>query len=293
MNKVDHIYHFTKSIDTVMSIFDTGFKPSYCIEKLAEKNMLVPMVPFSNILLYHYGEDQVLFYGNYAIGFKRDWAIINDLNPVAYTFENGMLYNAINDLILSTAIFNSLPEFKDYYKSIHEKGTDIGQTLKLIPQIGTKSFPKEVMPILSYICKNYNEELVELIYEFSKKIYDTNWSILKLTKPYKVITKDNIEFIAYNDREWRKLYSDLDIILQNDANYNDWTIKDKPHFNEQKYLLKFDITDVKCILVEKKEQIIDFLDYLNRKFENKLIDSLLANKELIIGTKNTLIENGF
>lgn len=293
MNKIDHVFHFTKTIDIVKSIFDTGFKPSYCMEKLGELDMLVAMVPFSNILLNDYGKDQVIFYGNYAIGFSRDWAINNDINPVAYTYENGILYNSINELILSTVMFKSLPEFKHHYKAFHEKGIDISQCSKLNPQIGTKSFPKEVVPIIRYICENYNEELVDLIYEFSKKIFDTNWSILALTKPYRVLTKDNIERIAYNDREWRKLYADLDVLLESDANFNEWVGKNKPHFNEPQYLLKFDITDVKCVLVNNKEEVTDLIDYLNCKFDNKVIDSLVVSKELIIGTKDTLIENGF
>ena len=288
MNKIDHIYHFTDSIDKVKSIFDTGFKPSYCIEKLAEINMLVPMVPFSNIQLNDYGKEHVIFYGNYAIGFNRDWAIANGINPVTYTYENGTLYNAINELILSTVMFKSLPEFKDYYKSFN-----LTNHVKLTPKIGNIPFPKEAEKIIGYICKNYNEELVDLIYEFSKKIFDTNWSILALTKPYRVLTNDNIERIAYNDREWRKLYADLDVLLESDANFNEWVGKNKPHFNEPQYLLKFDITDVKCVLVNNKEEVTDLIDYLNCKFDNKVIDSLVVSKELIIGTKDTLIENGF
>jgi hypothetical protein len=288
LNPIDNLFHFTKDIKVLKEIFKHGFKPSYAKETLAENDIIVPMVSFSNILLRDTGEDQVLHYGDFAICLSRDWGIANEINPVVYTYDKGLLYNALNTFIQNSLLLSNLQEFKPSLKEFSDCKCGPFSKVIILSQI-----PKQVMDILDYLSNQYDESLVDILINHSKKIYDTNMPILTLTKQYKVLNNHGREFIAYNDREWRKLYTDLKIYFIGDEEYEKWNRTSKPHFNSDPYLLKFSIEDVKAILVQTAEHIDEMTKELKVIYGAEKIENQIASKSLLIGTKNMLEANNF
>src|SRR3954467_12670457 len=102
LNLVNHLSHFTRSYNALESIVKEGFMPSYAKEKLAKREVMVSMISFSNVLLRDVGDEEVLSYGQYALIFDRDWGIANILNPVSYTYEDGLLDEALTNILKST-----------------------------------------------------------------------------------------------------------------------------------------------------------------------------------------------
>lgn len=91
------LFHFTKNIDNLISILKTNFRPSYCSEKInfANRNRWqVPMVCFCDIPLSQI-EEHISWYGKYAIGMTKEWAVKNNVNPVLYINDEVELGNKI------------------------------------------------------------------------------------------------------------------------------------------------------------------------------------------------------
>jgi hypothetical protein len=217
MKTIDHIYHFTKDLDVLKAVIDLGFMPSYSKETLGNRNILVPMVSFSNILLRDVGEEEVLSYGEFAIGFTRQWGINNSLNPVTYTYEDGLLEKNIQTY-LDNAIFLSRI---DHYKEYFERLSQVPQGRPFSELIELTNTSNEVSSILDFLSKNYSEEynapLFEMIANHAKVIGDATLPIITLTKRHEIVSSEDQKFIAYNDREWRKNYPELGFLFQTNA----------------------------------------------------------------------------
>lgn len=98
----DSIAHHTGSIEKLRQILrNEQFKAQYCEEKIyvsKQKHiyLAIPMVSFADIRPTDYvrafwkpkkkGEKRILgYYGDYAIGLTKDWAVQNNVIPVLYT----------------------------------------------------------------------------------------------------------------------------------------------------------------------------------------------------------------
>lgn len=87
--KSNTLFHFTKSRETLKRILKNGLWPHYCLEDVgwlgydAHDYVAYPMVCFCDIPLSRIS-DHVNFYGEFGIGFTRQWAEANGLNPVLY-----------------------------------------------------------------------------------------------------------------------------------------------------------------------------------------------------------------
>lgn len=96
------IFHFTPSYTNLISILESGFNISYCLEEydLADGTVSigVPMVSFSDIPLSHivYSSPS---YGQYCIGLTKEWASLKKINPVLYLEPNSYLSEIIFDFI--------------------------------------------------------------------------------------------------------------------------------------------------------------------------------------------------
>lgn len=288
LKQVDYLFHFTKTTEALKKIFQHGFKPSYANEKLADRNIKVPMVSFSNILIRDVGEKEVIYYGGYAICMAREWAIKNRINPVVYTYNDGLLYNALNTFIDNSTFLAFLNDLKEKIKEISD--CKCGPISKMMKLTNTSA---ESVAMLDYLSMHYNEELIQIVSKHSKTFHDTNLAIITLTKPYKVTTAEGKEFIAYNDREWRKLYPDLSFLVEESEDYKKWDKEAKPHFHKDPYLLEFAIQDVKAVLVDKETDIADLVEEINKQYGKELIDDLLSKKHLNIGTKEMLEKENF
>ncbi len=285
MKSIDYLFHFTKSIENLKAILKEGFKPSYGIEQITNKTILVPMVSFSNILLRDVGGDEVINYGDFAICLSREWGISNNINPVIYTYDNGVLDNTLNTFLHNTLMLTPLKDFKENLKEISDNG--IGPFSNKINVTNTSP---EVIKIFDYLSMNYNGELCDLISNLGNVLYNANFSILTLTKPYKVKNGDGEEFIAYNDREWRKSYEELSIVYESNEKFEYWRNTPKPHFNEPQYRLTFSINDIKAIVVKDETDVAEIINFLKYSFGEYIIDELVHLKSLHIGTKKELIK---
>lgn len=108
----DLVFHFTNSLDTIMSILENGFRPGVAIEDIAfmlpahedEINngrkmteVAIPMVCFTDIPL-ELSSAHRKRYGKYGIGLSKKWAIEKGLNPVSYVVLNSGFWAAFNHL---------------------------------------------------------------------------------------------------------------------------------------------------------------------------------------------------
>gem|GEM_PF-3090613 len=287
VNHIEHLTHFTGSLDSLTTILNEGFKPSYAKETLTGNQIMVAMVSFSNILYRDVGQGEVLSYGDYGVAFSRGWGISKKINPVIYTYDGGLLEQALQKILYSTVFLRAMENYKDQFANFHKAGLIFSKKIKLT------NTSEQVYAILDYITTHYTPELVDILAGHAKSIYDTNFPLLLLTKPYTVMNGAGRRFTAYNDREWRKLYQEIPPLFEGDDAYNKYDRTAKPHFHEEAYRLSFDITDLKAIMVKHSDEIKLVQDHLSEKHGEKRVAALLDTKSLIIGTKDMLIANGF
>src|SRR5689334_2541951 len=89
--RINHIFHYTTSFDSLIGILSNGFVPSYCQEEITDLIYLIPMVSFCNISIRDV--DLYMRYGNYGIGMSVNWAIKNRISPVIYIHETSPFNN--------------------------------------------------------------------------------------------------------------------------------------------------------------------------------------------------------
>jgi hypothetical protein len=294
MKIIDHLFHISDDLARIKNILQNGFKPSYAREKFGEYTILVPMVSFSNILLRDVGKEEVLNYGSYGIAFIRQWGIDNDIHPVAYSYENGIVDQAIKDYFFLTIFLSNFAPYKDkmrVWSDGYKKKSD--EWIPFSKRIHLTNTAKEVMALLDLLSTNYSEELADSLINYATAIRRATLPMIKLAKPYRVRNSHGKEFIAYNDREWRKIYHDLDFLIADTEEYHKWTNIHKPHYNDEEHRLRFAPTDIKAVLVEKDEQVSDMTYFLQALFGIEVVDSLLASGSLTIGTKEYLMAADF
>lgn len=92
------IIHFTNSSDALKGILQNGFKVHICQENIILGGELieinVPMVSFCDIPLSKIKE-HIIKYGEYGVGFTKEWAEKNGLNPVLYVEKNSLLSHSL------------------------------------------------------------------------------------------------------------------------------------------------------------------------------------------------------
>ena len=287
MKLVDTILHIT-DLNGLTIILDEGFKPSYAKETLRKMSIRIAMVSFSNILLRDWGEDEVISYGSYGLGFTREWAIKNNLNPVIYTYEAGELETAMEDYLNNSVLLSRLKGFKKHFAGF----TKIGKG-KFSDYIKVTNTSKEVINLADYLSVKYDEELIEILSAYANAIFDGTKKIINLTKPYKIIDSEKKERIAYNDREWRKIYKELDFVVEGSDEYAHWEATKKPHIYDEKFRLNFEIENLKIIVIKEKEDFDKVLAILLKKHGEKKVRGLIDSKNLLIDTKANLIEQGY
>ena len=78
-------FHYTKDLNTLISILQNGFRGHYCREEFRYNqkiiNIYVPMVSFCDIPLSHIPD---ITYGGFGIGMYSVWGNAQKLTPVCY-----------------------------------------------------------------------------------------------------------------------------------------------------------------------------------------------------------------
>jgi len=287
MKEINTVFHFTKELDRIKQILnDGGFKPSYAIEKFGNRNILVPMISFSNISLRDVGNNEVIDYGNYAIGFDRLYATKIELNPVCYIYENSEMEKAILNLIDLSTILQGVGILKDI--------TQVSNFTKITDHIKLTPLLVEVENLLNSITKETSDEMISAIKSYSAKIYENAYYQLLLAKPYRITNKIGETKVAYNEREWRKSYKELVPLFETDKSgksnpeYAKWSTTQKPHFNDQNHMLKIGIENIKFIVVNEEREIQGIEDILLNIYGKDKMDKVYSSGLFQIGTLENL-----
>ena len=286
-NRVDTLFHIT-NFANLQTLLIEGFKPSYAKEQLGDRDIIVPMISFSNVLLRDLGENEVLNYGEYGIGFSRSWAISKNINPVIYTYKDGEAQASLTNYLENVVLVSKLRDFKEQF----EEWTKC-KCGKLSSSLNITNTSEEAMNLVDFVSSNYNEELVEHLTNFANSIFSATKPFIYLTKPYQVENRNGDTFIAYNDREWRKTFIELDFQVEDTKEYDHWLNQKKPHFHEEKYRLTFDVSEISAILIKNEDERSDIIDALSQKFPKVEIENLIKGEKLFIDTKDKLIALGF
>lgn len=259
--KVGHIFHYTKTFDSLLGILKTGFHPSYCQEKVGNLKYLIPMVSFCNISIGDVG--LYMRYGDYGIGMTMDWALNNRISPVIYVHENSPfsdLHNKINKLLLYD-IFGR--QFERYQKVIDD------------------AIAKGEHPDTSVgVQKEEDTNLIAAINEITVPAlqYFKNWKINYYGK----------EIITYQEREWRYiplLKEEKKIVSSDEDAYRpliDEKQNPKPHLPGYSLVIK-SLDDIKYIIIKNDEERKAVYDTLCQMLGTQsVLDALIGGRLMIL-----------
>lgn len=270
MIQVDQLVHQTQKLDWLLSILKNGLHGSYAKEKFDGRKVLIPTICFSNILYRDIGHDQIVDYGSYGISIDRDWAIKeHDLTPVMYyvpesTLEKTLInsfYNALHIQIVDTILIEAI---KDSTK------------FKFSENIFLEPTPsQQIIELFDYVKNTTDRELIRKVAAVTNLILGNSFFQLLHSKPNIVITDDGKSFVAYNDREWRKVLNPESggLIFETgtgedtiDPKYTKWSKEPKPHLKEVENTIKVPIERIKCISVAKECEIEIVRKYIENEF---------------------------
>lgn len=104
------LIHFTRDIENLKKIIETGFMVNLCEESIVLKEKIttfyVPMVSFCDIPLSEIVE-HTNRYGTYGIGMTKEWGESKGINPIIYLQKKSLLTKALQASIkLSLANIN-------------------------------------------------------------------------------------------------------------------------------------------------------------------------------------------
>ncbi|RKN04360.1 hypothetical protein D7035_21835, partial [Aquimarina sp. AD1] len=135
----------------------------------------------------------------------------------------------------------------------------------------------EVKNLLNTLDKNVNDEFINSLKIIFENYYENSLKQMLILKPYSVENKSGETKIAYNEREWRKSFFDLNFISEitpkgeKNKEYEKWINTSKPHYKE-KYIQNFELSDIKLIYVENEQEINDLHDFIKENFGNKTVE---------------------
>ncbi len=101
------LFHFTDSVDNILSILTNDFQPRYCLEDFRifrpvegeSLEMAIPMVCFCDLPLFSI-KKHLSFYGRYGIGMSKLWGQTCGISPVFYLTPNSPLSKAMGSILL-------------------------------------------------------------------------------------------------------------------------------------------------------------------------------------------------
>lgn len=273
----DTLFHFTDRLENIISILENGFYPRYCMEQINEKEIAIPIVCFCDIPLSQI-KNHINNYGKYGIGLKKEWGIENGLNPVFYANfhvnqESFVVKNIknISKYLVEASAQKILSPWIEFNKKV-----DVDKLL-LLPENYLDS-----LDLNSHyeLCENLEEfinSLPKIVESDEIKTNYSNFYLIYNIKPYEgqKWDKDNFEFNGeytrfYDEREWRYI-PDMDISTFCKLGYLE---KEKFKENSNKdeknkeiselYKLNFKAKDIKYIVVESDEDILNLCNAIDR-----------------------------
>jgi hypothetical protein len=98
------LFHFTSKLETLLIIIESSrFRASYNVEDISDfypsaKLAGIPMICFCDIPLKFISEHPMA-YGNYGLGFKKEWGLRLGINPILYRAANSPIIETLNEAI--------------------------------------------------------------------------------------------------------------------------------------------------------------------------------------------------
>lgn len=104
------LFHFTSSMENLLSILTDEFRPRFCLEnsyvltagRMPEHEQHehgIPLVSFCDLPLSQIGF-HLSVYGDYGIGMTKSWGRAQGISPVLYMYPEGSLSSTFSDLLI-------------------------------------------------------------------------------------------------------------------------------------------------------------------------------------------------
>lgn len=264
MKQINQLIHCTKTIERLKSILENGLFTSYNKEDFFDETVLVPMISFSNVLFRDLGNNETMDYGSYGIAVNRDkFTFKHDLNPVLYFKNESEIGEGIKKVFFDSIIVEILPFVKEFYQRTN------GHCGDFLSKIGISNLSTEALNIIGSINENTPDEVFGFYKSIFEKVFLLSRNQILISKPCKIENAQG-EFIAYNEREWRKSFFDLNYVKQTDGKGNENPLyksiinSPKPHIKEEKYSLKISLNELTNIFVENESDVEEISNFLKR-----------------------------
>lgn len=267
------LFHFTDHVDKLDGILKNEFMPKYCLENHSEfyfpiklfgnyTERAVPMVCFCDIPLSQI-HNHIEVYGGYAIGLKKSWGVTKQISPVMYTFPTSSSTDAIKRSF-SSLLEQVIQQELELRKSKSDR-TDNSHKVQLM-------IAENLERIVSY-CKPYEGKLYR------------NGNLL------------NQQAKFYDEREWRfvpdqSLLDRFEIpsLLKKEEYLNVEERQKHESILSEKCRLTFEPDDIKYIIVNKEEEIMEMInkirDIKSSKYEpdsvQKLITRIISLEQILV-----------
>lgn len=263
--RTSSVFRFSKDFEMLKRIIRDGIIPNFCEEDLSFDSVDfcvgIPMASFCDIPITLLDEHNSR-YGNYGIALSKEWAKRMGLTPVMYIANDDVLQSVYHH-------YQRTQKMLDWYQQDDVKAQLAKETL-------VKGFPLE----------DYAKMLS------AKQEHAVNTHIIGYLKKFEgIYNKRPIN--NYEENEWRYLVPDEERTnwFWTKEDYLKWRFPDgdttakKPLPSDEliKYTLKFEVTDVKYILVKDddfKTRVIEFIKAL-KTIGGRKKTSNMANEDLI------------
>ena len=118
-----YLWHYTTSIASVKNILKNGFDLSRCT-KIGEgvpylrndhDQISITRVCFTNVSPLDVDKVHIDKYGEYCIGFKREWINSQNINPVIYCTKDGILTKLLKPIVQTNiTLYKLCKQYSDY-----------------------------------------------------------------------------------------------------------------------------------------------------------------------------------
>lgn len=286
LKKVETLFHTTTTIENLENIIDSNFQVSYSREIFKRRETLIPMVSFSNVLLFE--TKSQINYGDYSIGLTKEWGIKNKLHPVSYTYDDSDYENSIQHLSHMGEVGKLLDVFHVY---------------RHFSKITLKENP-EYEPIFEKLLANLDEKGRKAVIDFFEKAHPTFVGYELFTKKITASNKAGQTFECFNDREWRYLPEDVietfryvplkkeeseEEHQQNIVEFDTFINEKKKHYENKR--LGFDLEDIKFIIVKETGETEKIFNALYEKYSKDKVLKRIEKGNLLVSSYELIFNN--
>ncbi len=270
----DTLFHYTKYLDSLISILKEGFRISYCGEQITDDIFIgIPMVSFCDIPVQLSGEHRSK-YGEYGIGIDKQKLIAatgKHLSPVHYVIDDWPIVGAYK-------------HHKDYV-SAHKRLDSFVEQKRASGAEEISVTGPDGMIHKGYACVSGTEEK-ETLKSMNIIFHSQNYAnyALGITKNY-ICKHNGKDFCAYDECEWRIVIPE-DLVVNGNETKWFWS---KSEFDEWKkergntfidgYIIELEPDCINRIIVPTEIDKAALLEVLGK-------DRLLCNPNKIVVTTN-------